>query len=450
MQTLNNDDNGSPLFNNWVNKPVNSLSGVNQPKVNKQPVLASHSNLIITENVSFIYAIILLLWKNYKQQLQRRKISWIIKMLLPVMFTIILGTLRNGYTIITEPVDYGYETQNINLDNINKIFNESFDEIIFNYSLNVPYAIDPISSKSNIFITLPLCAMNWTGPAPFIGITPKRNTNKHIDAVLDIMNRRWVAQQTPNQTYINTAPYGCIQYAKDLPFTQGWLLKYFDSDNSMNSYCKQNKYGSGFKVTQNINDSSMNKRPIAFGISFSEPSLNGLEWKYKIRFNASGATYQKQQGGQKTSALFSADGTLFPIPTTNQPNINNFNRNLQDQWTTGSGNYYYSFFIHIQNFIDNSISEYIANISGINYSNTNINDMTKGFFVFPTNEYKTDNFWYDISRIFVFFILIGFVYPYSQVVKDLVEEKSNKIKEGLKMMGATATTYWMSWYLWFL
>ena len=76
--------------------------------------------------------------------------------------------------------------------------------------------------------------------------------------------------------------------------------------------------------------------------------------------------------------------------------------------------------------------------------------MTKGFYVHPTAAYTTDDFWTTISGLFVFFILISFVYPYSQIVKALVEEKAAKIKEGLKMMGATFATFWVSWYLWFL
>ena len=51
--------------------------------------------------------------------------------------------------------------------------------------------------------------------------------------------------------------------------------------------------------------------------------------------------------------------------------------------------------------------------------------------------YETDAFWSTLQGLFVFFILISFVYPFSQIVKTLVEEKADKIKEGLKMMGAT-------------
>merc|ERR1719461_2163803 len=76
--------------------------------------------------------------------------------------------------------------------------------------------------------------------------------------------------------------------------------------------------------------------------------------------------------------------------------------------------------------------------------------MTKGFWAFPVGRYETDDFWSTLQPLFVFFILISFVYPFSQIVKALVEEKASKIKEGLKMMGATFGTFWVSWYIWFL
>eukprot|EP01083_Nonionella_stella_P217797 781659_1 len=42
-----------------------------------------------------------------------------------------------------------------------------------------------------------------------------------------------------------------------------------------------------------------------------------------------------------------------------------------------------------------------------------------------------------------------FCYPIITVLSILVEEKRSKIKEGMKMMGATTTAYWTSWTIWF-
>lgn len=42
-----------------------------------------------------------------------------------------------------------------------------------------------------------------------------------------------------------------------------------------------------------------------------------------------------------------------------------------------------------------------------------------------------------------------FSYPVIQVLSILIEEKASKIKEGMKMMGATTSTYWLSWFIWF-
>ena len=64
-------------------------------------------NLIETENVSFSVMVYWLLWKNMKSQCLRRKKSWCVKMLIPVVFTLILAALRTAFTTDNEPVDYG-------------------------------------------------------------------------------------------------------------------------------------------------------------------------------------------------------------------------------------------------------------------------------------------------------------------------------------------------------
>ena len=50
---------------------------------------------------------------------------------------------------------------------------------------------------------------------------------------------------------------------------------------------------------------------------------------------------------------------------------------------------------------------------------------------------------------FTIFTAIMFIYPIIQILSLLVSEKASKIKEGMKMMGATNSIYWCSMYLWF-
>eukprot|EP01083_Nonionella_stella_P272400 923657_1 len=387
-----------------------------------------NDELIETEDVSFFGMVWWLLWKNFKSQCQRRKKSWCVKMLIPVVFTFVLAALRTAFNVDNEPVDYG------------------------NYPppayINNPIAINEALTQSNYWSPLTLCDNTTTNPAFLISISPPYGTNQFINNVIDNLNQSWSHQgPPPTQEYINENR--CINYISSLPFAEGWTVKYFDSDGDINTYCKHSNYGKGYNVTGNINDNVQRNRPIGFGISFLPPTNGGLAWSYRLRFNASGGASGIQPG--QGPPQFGAS-SQWPVPSTDQNNINNFNRKLLDQWSSGSSNYAYSSFINVQAYIDNAITKTIADMSGSTPWDTvseEILTMNKGYFVFPTGSYSTDDFWTTLEGLFVFFILISFVYPFSQIVKSLVEEKADKIKEGLKMMGATFSTFWVSWYLWF-
>lgn len=70
-------------------------------------------------------------------------------------------------------------------------------------------------------------------------------------------------------------------------------------------------------------------------------------------------------------------------------------------------------------------------------------------FWFPTAAYQEDDYWSAMQYTFFFFTLIQFIYPINLNVSSLVEEKAARIAEGMKMMGASKTAYWLSWILWF-
>eukprot|EP01083_Nonionella_stella_P115453 342352_1 len=383
--------------------------------------------LIETEDVSFFDMVWWLLWKNYKSQCQRRKKAWLIKMLIPVVFTGVLAALRTAFNVDNYPVDYGDLT-----DGHYPPFNN-------------PTAITPYSTSPAYWAPLTLCDNTTDNPAFLIAIVPSYGANPYIDRAIDQLHASWAQQQPPS----NLHNQRCVDYASSLPFAEGWTVKYFNTSKEVDQYCKDNKnYGIGYNISGNISDPSQRNRPIGFGITFNEPTDDddGIQFSYTIRFNASGGSTGVQPG--QGPPQFGAK-SQFPVPSTDQKNINNFNRALKDQWSSGSENYDKSSFINVQAFIDNAIIHIIANISGTNASDLS-DTMTKGFFVFPSAAFATDTFWTTVQGFFVFFILISFVYPFSQIVKSLVEEKAGKIKEGLQMMGATFASFWVSWYLWFL
>jgi hypothetical protein len=65
----------------------------------------------------------------------------------------------------------------------------------------------------------------------------------------------------------------------------------------------------------------------------------------------------------------------------------------------------------------------------------------------PTDDYKTDNFQYVISSTLGIFYMLSFLYPVSRIIRSLVTEKEDRIKEGMKMMGLTDFSYNLSWFI---
>ncbi|ETO04516.1 hypothetical protein RFI_32881, partial [Reticulomyxa filosa] len=95
---------------------------------------------------------------------------------------------------------------------------------------------------------------------------------------VDIMQAHWKA--IGNMTDFNKS-WNCQQQASHLPWIQGLLLKYFDSNEELNKYCKKDNYGKTWKVT-----TDNGQRPIAVAIVFSNMSSDGTQWAYSIRANS--------------------------------------------------------------------------------------------------------------------------------------------------------------------
>ena len=65
----------------------------------------------------------------------------------------------------------------------------------------------------------------------------------------------------------------------------------------------------------------------------------------------------------------------------------------------------------------------------------------------PTADYKSDNFQYVISSTLGIFYMLSFLYPVSRIIRGLVIEKEDRIKEGMKMMGLSDFAYNLSWFI---
>jgi ATP-binding cassette, subfamily A (ABC1), member 3 len=65
----------------------------------------------------------------------------------------------------------------------------------------------------------------------------------------------------------------------------------------------------------------------------------------------------------------------------------------------------------------------------------------------PTKKYQTDDFQYVIASTLGIFYMLSFLYPVSRIIRGLVLEKEQRIKEGMKMMGLSEFAYNLSWLI---
>ena len=99
----------------------------------------------------------------------------------------------------------------------------------------------------------------------------------------------------------------------------------------------------------------------------------------------------------------------------------------------------------MQLWLNQIITEKIANELGLNYTP----QFQYGLFPMPTAGYLTDEFYKVLSGMLPFLMILAFIYPYFVISGFVVQDKASKIKEGLRMMGASITSYWLSIYLYY-
>ena len=100
--------------------------------------------------------------------------------------------------------------------------------------------------------------------------------------------------------------------------------------------------------------------------------------------------------------------------------------------------------VQVQNWLDQIITQKIADVDSV----TNP-EFQFGIFAMPTAGYVTDDFYSILSGMLPFLMILAFIYPYFVISGAVVQEKADKIKEGLQMMGASITSYWLSIYLYY-
>lgn len=69
---------------------------------------------------------------------------------------------------------------------------------------------------------------------------------------------------------------------------------------------------------------------------------------------------------------------------------------------------------------------------------------------FPIIGFTSNQFFEIAGTTFPLFLLISFLAPTSALIRGIVQEKENRIREGMQMMGLSTAALYMSWYLTYL
>lgn len=69
------------------------------------------------------------------------------------------------------------------------------------------------------------------------------------------------------------------------------------------------------------------------------------------------------------------------------------------------------------------------------------------FVPFPVPSYTSDKFASYLQGVLGLFLLIFYMWPFSRLVRNIVEEKEQRIKEGMKIMGLQNSAFWLSWIM---
>jgi hypothetical protein len=181
---------------------------------------------------------------------------------------------------------------------------------------------------------------------------------------------------------------------------------------------------------------------IAMAIVLYEVDQASATFDYSIRLNYSayddGSPTVDCLYGTNAAGNFNQFGGdcqfTYSIPTTKYYTFDLF-KPQQTEFMYGYG---YSGYATLQQTVD----KYIFSLYGDAKT-----DIKSSVSMMPTATYETDNFQYVISSVLGIFYMLSFLYPVSRTVRALVVEKETRVKEGMKMMGLTDTTYNLSWFI---
>ncbi len=67
------------------------------------------------------------------------------------------------------------------------------------------------------------------------------------------------------------------------------------------------------------------------------------------------------------------------------------------------------------------------------------------FVPFPVPSQKKDSIADNLGQLIGLFLVLAFMWPYSRMVRNIVAEKEERLREGMRVMGMPNLSFWLSW-----
>ena len=229
----------------------------------------------------------------------------------------------------------------------------------------------------------------------FLYICSSENHNKELRPRIALVN-------------VDSEIEDAIKNMYQLNTTEGLTLEFesFDSVEKMEDYVSDSNYG------------TENHPLLCFGISFE--SKSDKNYKYRLHYFDT-----------------TMDGAVQDIPDGRSE--------INDEFQVGPDMAaYHLFVLNGYNQIQKIIMEYILK------KEKNL-DLTFNFgmMAMKYEKFKTDPFGVFVGYIVPFFIVIAYMCPLCLYVLRMVREKETKAKEGMKIMGMSESTYFLSYFIQF-
>jgi len=249
----------------------------------------------------------------------------------------------------------------------------------------------------------------------------------------DLADWLWNLTMASKFQYPSTCTGGCNPFYLSPELSKDDIFVYFASQQAVDAYVGGDYYAQRspttgrYVIPLRAVVQLQNWPTVTPGVQ-----VTNEKWDYTLRYNAT----QMCEGNGRDQVSCYRD-----VPSTSLPEVDTLNR---DSSNSKYFSLYSNGFVGLQSMIDMYITTQKAGIQS-KLVNGFPPFTVAGTAPFPTAAYISDPFVTFMGAVLGIWFMLVFLWPFSRLVRGIVEEKELKLKEGMKMMGLTDTVFWSSW-----